>query len=363
MEGTFSYQASARPVQDRPKYRDTLAPTQQLCNIAHDPRIYKGSTYERRNVLTEKIEKIPSYGRKVQSRNMEVVQEGPPEGFRWSGAQTDPFDENNILIEKQDSEIGIQTDPYTEPKIIHRKPAPLTAVSVKTKTQGTDLFDFEKEVQPFVRALVEKALNDASMEFHEEQELANMERYLRAFDQADKKEAEKVANIERVEAEKFAEKERIVQEKLKIEAAQIAARAKVLARGYAEYFTWDLADDVMEHLKNTNYFYDEIEREIDNEYMPILFKNVAAEIKKPSIPAALAQAAQDKANEMVNNEVEQISQMIDQETQSAEAERIQVLRRMIAERRVAMAMRLKKQIEKKKKKGEAKEGNEEEDEE
>lgn len=360
MEGTFSYQASARPVQDRPKYRETLAPTQQLCNIAHDPRIYKGSTYERRNILTEKIEPIPTYGRKTQARDFEVKQDGPPDGFRYNGAQTDAFDENSIIVVKQESEIAVQTDPYNDPKIIHRKPPPITAVSVKTKTQGTDLFDFNEQVKPFVTTLVQKALHDASMEFHEEQELANMARYLRAFNQAEAKEAEKVANIEKIEAEKFAEKERIVQEKLKIEEAQFIARAKILARGYAEFFTWDLADDVVKQLNANNYFYDEVEREIDQQIMPWLFQRAAEEVAKPSIPAALAEAAGNKANEILQAETEKVDHEISEEDEQSKSDRLQILRRMIGERRVAMAMRIKKQKSQKKNKNS--EENEEEDE-
>ena len=63
MEASFSYKASARPIQDRAKYRDDSDPTKQFCNIAVDPRIYRGSTYARRSIMTEQVQKIQSNGR------------------------------------------------------------------------------------------------------------------------------------------------------------------------------------------------------------------------------------------------------------------------------------------------------------
>ena len=350
MEGSFSYQADARPISDRPRYREGMEPTQQLCNIAHDPRIYKGSTWARRNALTEKIEKIPSYAnqRRVKSRDLSQVSEGPPDGFRYGEVQTDEFKPEEIIIEKQEADVEVQTDPYSEPKIVHRKPPPLVAVGTKTNTQGTDLFDFEIEVQPFVTTLVQKALHDAAMEVAEELELSNMARYLHAFAQADKKEAEKVARLEKMEADKFAEKERIVQERLKIEEAQILVRAKILARGFAEYFTWDIADDVMRRLKEKQYFYDESERAIDEQFMPWLFQQAGEEFRKASIPDALEAAARETAVKLVDRCCKETVETYEEDDKRADEERLKILRRMIAEKRVAYAMRIKKQMKAKK---------------
>lgn len=358
MEGSFSYQADARPVQDRPRYREGMEPTKQLCNIAHDPRIYRGSTYQRRNALTEKVEKIPSYPRKVLSRDVAMTREGPPDGYRYGEAQTEEFKPEEIILVKQETDVEVQTDPYTEMKIVHRKPAPLVAVGTKTNTPGNELFNFDVEVQPFVQTLVQKALHDASMEVHEETELLNIARYLRAFEQSDKKEAEKIAMLEKMEADKFAEKERIVQERLKIEEAQLVVRAKVLARGFAEFFTWDLADDVMNRLKEQEYFYDESERAIDEQFMPWLFERAGEEFQKASVPMAYSKRATDTALQMVEDECKEIDSNADNEEKKADEERLQLLRRMIAERRVALAMRVKKQMKAKKAK---KDGTEEED--
>lgn len=360
MEAQFTFKADARPIQgDRPRYREDMEPTQQLCNIAVDPRIYRGSTFARRNILTEKVEKIPSYPRKIRAREYQA-EDAPKEGCSHGAVQTDPFDENDIEIIKQESEVGIQTEPYQEPKIFHKKPPPLVAVGVKTNTPGNDLFDFDQQVQPFVTTLIEKALHDAQMEVEEEQELANLGRYLRAFQKTEQKEAEKVAKIEEAEAAKFAEKERIVAERLAIEAAQLEVRAKVLARGYAEYFTWDLADDVMAELRNHEYFYDEIERSVEENVMPWLFKAAGEEFRKASVPQAIIDEVFKHTNEHMEKLIQQVEDDTDSKDQNAEAERKKYLRMMLAERRIAKALTEKRAIEAKKRK--ANRGDEEEDE-
>ena len=65
MESSFTYKANPRPVQDRAKYRNPGDPTLQTCNIAVDPRIAHGRTYEKRSIKTEQLEPIPSYPKKI----------------------------------------------------------------------------------------------------------------------------------------------------------------------------------------------------------------------------------------------------------------------------------------------------------
>lgn len=347
MDGTtFSYQADPRPIQERPRYREDMEPTKQYCNIVVDPRIARGITYARRNLFAEKLEKIPSYqtAHKVKTKKVVPIYELPRDGFSFGEVQTDPFDENAIEIIKKEATVSIQTDPYNEPVFVHRKPPPLVAVGVKTSTPGNDLFDFEREVMPFVVTLVQKALAEAHMEVSEEQELANMARYLRAYQKTEEKEKERIAKMEEIEAQKFAEKEQIVAERLAIEESQFEVRSKILSRGFAEFFTWDIADDVIKELENRNYFYDEVERSIDETYIPWLFQRVGEEFVKDLIPDALYFRAQKNACQQVEDKIVMVGQCTEDKLKTADEIRLEQLRRMIGERRVALAMKEKKAI-------------------
>jgi len=119
------------------------------------------------------------------------------------------------------------------------------------------------QVVPVVQTLIQKALTQASMEVAEELELEQMRTYLRAFEQKAKRDAEAIARIEQVEAKKYGEKERIVAARRAIVAAQVELRSKILARGFAEWLVWDIDGDVMKLLEDREYFYDELERDIE----------------------------------------------------------------------------------------------------
>lgn len=357
MEASFSYKASARPIQDRAKYRDDSDPTKQFCNIAVDPRIYRGSTYARRSIMTEQVQKIPSYPKKVVARSADEEFDAlHRDGYSEALVQTDDFD-GNVIIVKKEQEIGIQTDPYTEKPIVHRKPAPLRAVGVKTDVPGTALFDFNIQVQPIVTTLCQKAMAQALMEVAEELELEQMHTYLKAFDHKAKVDAQAIARIEQAEQKKYEEKERIVAERLKIEEAQLEMRAKVLARGYAEYFVWDLEKDVMRTLERNGYFYDETEKEIELQFMPWLTEQANAHIAKASIPKALAEKAIQTASDVYAaqcNEVKDEQQIVQDRNAASE---LRNLRRMIAEDKVSAGWR----IAKAKKRAVPKKNDEEED--
>ena len=357
MESSFTYKAPARAIQDRAYYREEVAPTQQLVNIAVDPRIYRGSTFSKSSKYTEKIEKIPSYPKKAKSRKVVEEEATHKDGFSDAYAQTDEFD-GNVVIEKKESDAEVQTDPYTEKPIIHRKPPPLRAVGTKTSTPGTDLFDFNVEVKPFVETLVQKALAQASMEVHEEEELANMQRYLKAFSQNHRVEEAAIAKIEAAEREKYEEKERVVQERLKIEAAQLEARSKILARGFAEFFTWDIANDAIEELKRRNYFYDEIEREIDAQYMPWLEQSTNELFSAPSALNSLKEKVHETVKETIEKAEQEMEIQFSVTTEQQQMNKEMILRMMMAEDKVSFAMRQKKKIKKKSKKPKK---NEEED--
>ena len=348
METQFSFKANARPINERPKYRDDLKPTQQIGNISTDPRIYKGTTNARKNVLIEKSEPIPSYPKQKQTRNISIDLEKAKEGFQHGTSQTDPFEDSDVVIVKQELEIGIQTDTFHEKPLIHRKPAPLVAVGVRTNAPGSELFDFNQEVRPFVITLVQKALTQASMEVHEEEELSNMQRYLRAFEQNKKQEQNNINKIEQIELQKFEEKEKIILEKLLIEKSQYQIKSKVLTLGFSKFFIWDLENDILLNLKNKNYFYDEIEKEINNNFLPFIFINSSKEISKPLILNKYSNYIQNKSLEIINNNNKLILNQSENNINNNQNLRQNILRKMISEDNVSKKIQKKKIIENKK---------------
>ncbi|OHT07410.1 hypothetical protein TRFO_24360 [Tritrichomonas foetus] len=240
----------------------------------------------------------------------------------------------------------------------------MRAVGIKTNVPGTSLFDFDVQVQPMVTALVQKALTQAAMEYQEEEELAYMQMYLKAFQHTAQKEGEAIKRLEEAELKKYEEKEEIIKKKLQIEEAQLELRSKVMARGFAEWFIWDIQNDVMESLHQRGYFYDEVERDIEQTFLPWLTQVVEAEIAKPSVPFAIVDKVVEIAVDLCNQQSNQSAIDIQIEEDQKEIKRNKLLRLMIAEDIVAQKMRQAKKMGKlkKQKKNGDDDGNEEEEE-
>jgi hypothetical protein len=307
--------------------------------------------------MTEQIAAIPAYPKKVVPKSADQeFDDLNREGFATALVQTEDFDGTVIVVRNEES-VAVQTEPFREKPTVHRKPPAARACGVKTDVPGTALFDFAFQVQPVVTTLVQKALTQASMEVAEELELEQMKTYLRAFEQKAKRDREAIARLEEAERGKFEEKERIVQEGRRIVAARAEVRAKVMARGFAEWFTWDLQDDVLEVLGRTGYFYDEIEREIQDRFLPWLTSEAEAEIAKADVPSALAEEMFKRADHIIEEQctVVEINAQIAADQKAGKDDIC--LRRLIAEDRVARAWRKSKQIKNKPKK---KEGSDEE---
>ena len=326
-------------IQDRAKYREEMEPTKQYCNIVVDPRIYRGSTWARRSILQEQIQRIPSYPRRVVQRSPDAEFDAlHRDGFSEALVQTDDFD-GNVIIVKHEESIGIQTDPYTEKPIVHKKPPPLRAVGVKVNLPGTALFNFDVEVRPIVTTLCQKAMTQAMMEVAEELELEQMNTYLKAFEHKAKVDAQAIARLEQAEMKKFEEKDRIVAERLKVEEEQLELKKKIMARGYAEWLVWDIQEDVMKLLEKDGYFYDELEREIEEQFLPWVTEQTIAALAKPSVVKALAARAAEEADECCTRDCNEV--VIDEQITADRKESTELvnLRRMIGEDRVAVALR------------------------
>jgi hypothetical protein len=331
-------------------FRQDIRPVDQPCNIVVDPRIFHGSTYARRSALGEEITPIPLYPKKIAPRSADQeFDDLHRDGFTEALVQTEDFDGTVIIIKKEES-IGIQTDRYVEKPIVHRKPPAARSRGVRTALPGTDLFDFNVQVVPVVTTLIQKALTQASMEVAEELEIGQMNTYLRAFEQRAKCEAEAIARLERVEEDKFREKQKIVETRREVVQAEEELRSKVFARGFAEWFVWDIQDDVMAILDGRQYFYDELEREIEEKFLPWLTEQASIEIAKASVPDALAEATFDRGNEIIEQmcgEVQVREQIVGDQS---EVKDLINQRRLIAEDRVARAWRKSKQIKRNQKK-------------
>lgn len=278
LEGAFSFQAGARPIEQRPKYRNDSRSSNGPCLITVDPRVCRGSTFTKHKMQQQQEQvqtqrprrKLPSpRTRDFQSTSYDVPQ--PRENRIDLEIQTEPYLQE---VEEKPVEVNIETQtdafldrPTTPPYI-----PPKNGIDIEIQVEEADLFDFDFEVQPIVSTIVGKTLEQAFLEVNEEEELANIRRHKEAIEHQRNVELADVQRLEEAERRKFEEKQRRIEERLRVEAEQAELRAKVAARGFGEFFVSDLMGDAISLLERRGYFYDEVEREIDTTFMPWLDK-------------------------------------------------------------------------------------------
>ncbi len=164
-----------------------------------------------------------------------------------------------------------------------------------TQIENDDLFDFNLEVAPILEVLIGKTLQVSMMELMESEELLSIRLHQQEFEQTRNAE---LAEVQRLEAEakrKFAEKNRRVKEEKDCAEARYELQQKIAARSFAKNYLSDLHGNVFSKLMESGYFFDPLAREVENDFIPWLFKEAVAEVNKVSTSRACADKLLDEA--------------------------------------------------------------------
>ncbi|PRW60338.1 radial spoke 3 [Chlorella sorokiniana] len=148
--------------------------------------------------------------------------------------QTDP----SLLepLEAPEAEAAVQTDaPLPPPQLPARPPLP-AGVDAGTQVAEEDLFDFDRDVAPVVRAMVATALQRAVVEAEGHERLAALRRRRHELEEAAQREQQQVLLLEEAAHHRIAEREKQQQEAALLAAAAAPASPATTAsrRGSAE---------------------------------------------------------------------------------------------------------------------------------
>lgn len=334
-EGTFNFQAEARPIEQRPKYRDSRAPNGP-CMITVDPRVYRGSTF-RRNLPSNEETQPPLKIKKKQAPQKSRALEHGPNNFPIAPpkridlqTETERYLQE-VWVKPQLIEIETQSDAFLDrpstPPFVPQK----NGIDIEVQVEEDQLFSFDFEVKPIVSTIVAKIIEQSFMEVHEEVELEHINEHKLAIEHRRNVELADIQRLEEGEKRKFEEKQKRLQERARVEQAQNILRAKIASRGYAEFVCSDLVSQAISFLEIDGYFYDEIEREIHDSFLPWL----SDEIRKVSDEKAFEDAIQKAVQkETIRREESLIQYVVDyttQETQTEEEIHTKLLRLMVIE--------------------------------
>lgn len=308
MQGGYQYStqphaAPARKNSTVNKYTvNENEPQSEIQNIMYDSRIVRGNTYSAKYLSSSMNEtatpgktiKMQTPARRKKLNDLRSRTPPPVPGRVHMDLQTD-----NYLEELVDRPV--EKDAETQTHLFYdRPPSPLfipikTGRDVATQILAGDLWDFDMEVEPILEVLVGKTLQSAMLELMQEEELDAIRHQQYEFETI--RDAE-LAEVKRLEAEalrKLQEKERRVKQAKQRQEDRQKLNEKLTAKSFAIQLLGDLQLDVFETLEKEGYFYDPIEKEINDLYLPGLFSSLKQSVKLYNIAEKMIENLMNEA--------------------------------------------------------------------
>lgn len=296
-EGTYTFASQPRAVPQRKKYRETVPQNPdgpiQYGNIMYDRRVVRGNTYAQHTLPATAQPDPIEIQRQQENRRRAIARKrakdqlrprspDPVEGRKHIDVQTELYlEELSDRVEEADQEC--QTDAFLD-----RPPSPLfipakTGMDVATQIYEGDLFDFDIEVKPILEVLVGKTVEQSLLEVMEEEELANLRQQQRAFEELRNAELVEQQRLEEQERRHREEKERRMKQQREILRKEKETAEKIAARAFAQSYLADLVPSVFGTLSDNGYFFDPVERDVEQGFLPWLMDQVTFELDRSEL--------------------------------------------------------------------------------
>lgn len=332
--GSYTFASQPRAVQQRKKYKEQwISPAEefnQYGNIMYDRRVIRGNTYAL-NTLPASSQPDPiEVQREQEARKRALARRRakeqarrhtpePVEGRKHIPVQTELYlEELSDRIEEVD--VDVQTDAFLD-----RPPSPMfipakTGIDAETQILEGDLFDFLVEVKPILEVLVGKTIEQSLIEVMEEEELAELRKQQREF--------EELRNAEKVEQQRLEEQERRLREEKHRRMKQAAdvlrlekeTAEKLAAKAFAKSYLADLVPSVFNNLRENGYFYDPVQRDLETGFMPWIMENTLNQMNNLSLGRLLLDALLKDIVVKRANDYKDIGEYFKAEAESNEVE-------------------------------------------
>lgn len=298
-EGTYTFASQPRAVPQRKKYREQAALQVQqqneetvsaYGNIMYDRRIVRGNTYAQHTlpataqpdpieIQRQQEARRRAIARKRAKQQLRPKSPEPVEGRKHMDVQTELYLEE-LSDRVEEADVDCQTDAFLD-----RPPSPLfvpakTGMDVATQILDGDLFDFDVEVKPILEVLVGKTVEQSLLEVMEEEELSNLRSQQRAFEELRNAELVEQQRLEEQERRHREEKERRMKQQREILRKERETADKIAARAFAQSYLADLVPSVFGTLSDNGYFFDPVERDVEQGFMPWLMDRVEEQLTK-----------------------------------------------------------------------------------
>ncbi|KAL8606041.1 Radial spoke head protein 3 [Nucella lapillus] len=296
--GTYTFASQPRALKQRKKYRDPVEPDTaegeegfvSYGNIMYDRRIVRGNTYAQHTLPAHAQPDPIEIQRQQENRRRAIARKrakdqlrprspDPVDGRKHIDVQTELYLEE-LSDRVEEADVECQTDGFLD-----RPPSALfipakTGIDMATQILEGDLFDFDVEVKPILEVIVGKTIEQSLLEVMEEEELSNLRQQQRAFEELRNAELVEQQRLEEQERRHREEKERRMKQQREVVRKEKETAEKIAARAFAQSYLADLVPSVFGTLSDNGYFFDPVERDVEQGFLPWLMDQVVDQLER-----------------------------------------------------------------------------------
>ncbi|KAJ7308189.1 hypothetical protein JRQ81_008706 [Phrynocephalus forsythii] len=181
----------------------------------------------------------------------------------------------------------------------HRSSSPPRPGGTWPLRYGKESFSIStSKFRPMLEVLVGKTIEQALLEVMEEEELADLRAHQYAYHELRLAELAEVQRLEEQERRHREEKERRKKQQLQALQKEKETSEKIAARAFAQRYLSDLLPSVFGSLRDSGYFYDPVERDIETGFVTWMMDQVEETMEKRVLGRTLADSLIRQVTEM-----------------------------------------------------------------
>jgi len=312
-QGNYVFSQQPKAVKAvRKKYRDDEDP--RKTNLMSDKRVIRGNTYAARPILAgeEPAARLTStrFGksRLYNDRRRSAKRRADEE------EEVEPKASHEYLEELTDIPIAGDHATQTDAAEAEEEAKIVFVPKPQGEDKGTlidemEMFDFEASVEPILQVLIGKSMEQGLLEILQEEELKVLK--------AQRVQWEQRRNLihneaQRLLKEALRKKEETDRRLAQAKEADVQAKIEahnLQAQTTAHEFFKSLEDTVLKRLAQAGHFYDPVQNQVENTFMPWLLDQVAKNV-------SVVQSAREELDQVMVRSIERLDERI------VEAERL-----------------------------------------
>ncbi|CAG9825042.1 unnamed protein product [Phaedon cochleariae] len=285
----YTFSSSPRALYNNRKMVSSNDNSLPYSNIMFEKRVFRGSNFApnqchgdgeasaARAAEAKRRRAARSKAKNQQIKATHLRLGSPPAvtGRKHERVQTEIYLEE-LFVNPPVKDTCTQTDLFLERPVSPFYVPAKTGADRETQIYPGDLFDFDLEVQPILEVLVGKTIEQALIEVLEEEELAALREERRRFLEIRAAETAEALRLEEREKRLTKEKERRIQESQQGLQTQKEMEERIAGAVLMQGYMADLLPSVLSGLESEGYLMDSIRKDLDEDFMPWLIKEVSS---------------------------------------------------------------------------------------